>query len=179
MTIAPVLSTEQKKATISENTESKLKRNTNLKINLWGEKMKQNKLYLIAAVLLLFVTSIVAGPKTAEREVIEESYLAGISSGNQGLKVSSTYFLGEMKSSKAVIPLMRILREDNCDGARLAAALALIKIGDARGVFMVKRTVDFNDCAKVRKMAKHLYSAYVIGGEDAAEEDVNFALASL
>ncbi len=141
--------------------------------------MKINKAYLIAVVLSIFVTSIFAGPKTASREVIEESYLAGVNSGNQGLKISSTYFLGEMKSSKAVIPLMRILREDICDGARLAAALALIKIGDARGIYLVKKSIDFNDCAKVRKMAKHLYLAYKLGEGEAAEKDVNFALASL
>lgn len=141
--------------------------------------MKQNKHYLVTTLLLILVTSIFAGPKTSSREVIEESYIMGVTSENEGLKVSSAYFLGEMKSSKAVIPLMRILREDNCEGARLAAALALIKIGDARGVFMVKRTVDFNDCAKVRKLAKHLYAAYKIGSEEKAVKDVNFAIAAL
>ena len=141
--------------------------------------MKRTKMYLIVIVLSIFVSSVFAGPKTISKEVIEDSYIAGVTSENQGLKVSSAYFLGEMKSSKAVIPLMRILREDNCDGARLAAALALIKIGDARGIYMVKKSVNFNDCEKVRRLAKHLYASYLQGGEEAADRDVSFAIVAL
>lgn len=144
--------------------------------------MKHKKYLLLALFLTLFTTSLLAGSNSANRDAIENNYIEGIKSDNQGLKVSAAYFLGEMKSSKAVIPLMRILREDNCDGARLAAALALVKIGDARGVYMVKKAVDFNDCEKVRKMAKHLYASYITGQLDIseiAEQDVNFALAVL
>ena len=144
--------------------------------------MKSIKYLLIALVLSFFTTSLWAGPNSANRDLIEQNYIQGVTSENQGLKVSSAYYLGEMKSSKAVIPLMRILREDNCEGARLAAALALVKIGDARGIYIVKKAVDFNDCEKVRKMAKHLYAAYITGESDLSEiadSDVNFALASL
>lgn len=144
--------------------------------------MKHKKYFLLALILTLFTTSLFAGSNSANRDAIENNYIEGIKSDNQGLKVSAAYFLGEMKSSKAVIPLMRILREDNCDGARLAAALALVKIGDARGIYIVKKAVDFNDCEKVRKMAKHLYASYISGQLDVseiAEQDVNFALAVL
>lgn len=144
--------------------------------------MKHKKYFLLALILTLFTTSLFAGSNSANRDAIENNYIEGIKSDNQGLKVSAAYFLGEMKSSKAVIPLMRILREDNCDGARLAAALALVKIGDARGIYIVKKAVDFNDCEKVRKMAKHLYASYITGQLDVseiAEQDVNFALAVL
>ncbi len=141
--------------------------------------MRQSKLFLIFVVLSIFVTSTFAGPNPNTRETIEQNYIEGINSDNTGLKVSSAYFLGEMKSDKAVIPLMKILREDNCDGARLAAALALIKIGDARGVYLVKRSIDFNDCEKVRKMARHLYSAYLTGGTELADVDVSYAYLAL
>ncbi len=144
--------------------------------------MKYKKICLLAAFLLIVTTNLLARPNSADRNIIEENYIAGVSSDNHGLKVSSAFFLGEIKSSKAVIPLMRILREDKCDGARLAAALALVKIGDARGVYMVKKAVDFNDCEKVRKMAKHLYASYITGQLDVseiAERDLNFALAVL
>ena len=125
--------------------------------------MKLTKYFVVVLFLTLFTTSLLASPNKAEREVAEENYLEGVQSENVGLKVSCAFFLGEMKSTKAVIPLMRILREDNCDGARLAAALALVKIGDARGIYMVKKSVEFNDCPKVRVLAKHLYTAYVTG----------------
>lgn len=141
--------------------------------------MKNKKMFFALTFLTILITSVIAGSKVIPPDLIEENYLVGISSTNQGLKVSSAYFLGEIKSSKAVIPLMKILREDKSESARLAAALALAKIGDARGIFMVKRTVDFNDHEKVRKLAKHLYSAYLIGDEQTAHYDVNFALAVL
>lgn len=142
--------------------------------------MKNRRFNLIVLVLLVFATSLFAGPNKASREIIEQNYIEGINSENLGLKVCSAYFLGEMKSQKAVIPLMAILRGDNSDGARLAAALALVKIGDARGVYMVKRTVDFNDCEKVRKLAKHLYSAYLQGDtEMLAQSDVTYTFLAL
>lgn len=136
-------------------------------------------MFFVLTFLGILITSVFAGSNAIPTELIEENYLVGISSTNQGLKVSSAYFLGEMKSSKAVIPLMKILREDKSESARLASALALVKIGDARGIFIVKRTIDFNDHEKVRKLAKHLYSAYLIGDEQTAHNDVNFALAVL
>ncbi|HET54703.1 MAG TPA: hypothetical protein ENN33_05740 [Ignavibacteria bacterium] len=141
--------------------------------------MKNKKMFFVLTFLAILITSVFAASKAILTDIIEKNYLVGISSTNQGLKVSSAYFLGEMKSSKAVIPLMKILREDKSESARLASALALVKIGDARGIFMVKRTVDFNDHEKVRKLAKHLYSAYLIGDEQTAHNDVNFALAVL
>ena len=41
------------------------------------------------------------------------SLLAGLKSDNKGLRSSSAYMLGELNVSSAVIPLMRILRNDN------------------------------------------------------------------
>lgn len=141
--------------------------------------MRHNKLFLLALVLSIFATSIIAGNNPAARENAERNYLEGIKSENTGLKVSSAYFLGELESKKAVIPLMKILREDDCDGARLAAALALVKIGDGRGVYLVKKSIDFNECEKVRKLAKHLYSAYLSNGAELAELDVEYASLAL
>ncbi len=141
--------------------------------------MKRNRFLLLTIVLTFLATVIMADQKPQPREVIEQNYIEGINSDNTGLKVSSAYFLGEMRSDKAVIPLMAILRGDDCDGARLAAALALVKIGDARGIYMVKKSIDFNDCEKVRKLAKHLYSAYLSGGTELADLDVNYAVVAL
>ncbi|MDZ7764996.1 MAG: hypothetical protein U5K00_11280 [Melioribacteraceae bacterium] len=72
--------------------------------------MKNRRFNLIVLVLLVFATSLLAGPNKASREIIEQNYIEGINSENLGLKVSSAYYLGEMKSQKAVIPLMAILR---------------------------------------------------------------------
>lgn len=143
--------------------------------------MKHISYLLLALLLTLFTTSLLAGSNSASRETIEKNYIQGVQSENEGLKISAAYFLGELKSTKAVIPLMKILRDDKCDGARLAAALALVKIGEPRGLFMVKRSAVFNDCEKVRKMAKQLYTAYLFGSKtkDMVDEEVSSAIAAL
>jgi hypothetical protein len=91
---------------------------------------------------------------------IEDNYLTGLNSDNQGLKVSSAYFLGDMKSHKAVIPLMKMFRNEKNDGAKLVAAWSLLKIGDARGVFLIKRESELGNCEGINCMLHQLYEDY-------------------
>jgi hypothetical protein len=95
-------------------------------------------------------------------EAIEANYLAGLNSGNHGLEVSSAYFLGNIKSSKAVIPLMKMFRDEKNDGAKLVAAWSLLKIGDARGVFLVKRESELGNCGGINCMLHQLYEDYCL-----------------
>ncbi|MEJ2613525.1 MAG: hypothetical protein P8Z35_01055 [Ignavibacteriaceae bacterium] len=95
-------------------------------------------------------------------EAIEANYLAGINSDNQGLKVSSAYFLGNMKSSRAVIPLMKMFRNEKNNGAKLVAAWSLLKIGDSRGVFLVKRESELGNCDGINCMLHQLYEDYCL-----------------
>ena len=91
----------------------------------------------------------------------EINYLAGLESDNEGLRGSSAYFLGEINSTKAVIPLMRILRNDESECVRTVAALSLIKLKDARGVHLVKKEINFNDSEKVRDRCERFYAAFL------------------
>ena len=84
------------------------------------------------------------------------NYLTGVNSDNLGLRVSSTYYLGEMKSEEAVIPLMNILKSDTSASARIMAALSLYKIGDARGIFAIKQAIQFDPNEQVKKMCSIL-----------------------
>jgi len=88
---------------------------------------------------------------------IEETLLAGIESSNKGLIVSSVQILGELNSDKAVIPLMKILHSNINDETKIAAALSLYKIGDARGIFAVKQAAKYDDSERVRKMCGNFY----------------------
>ena len=88
---------------------------------------------------------------------IEETLLAGIESSNKGLVVSSAQILGELNSDKAVIPLMKILHSNINDETKIAAALSLYKIGDARGIFAVKQAAKYDDSERVRKMCGNFY----------------------
>lgn len=123
---------------------------------------------LIAILLSLLVTyNVFAGDPVKKQSSIddakiEENYLLGINSDNLGLRVSCAYYLGEMKSEKAVIPLIRMLRSENNEGAKLMAALSLVKIEDTMGLYMVAKQGVFSDSRRVRRMCNKLYNAYKV-----------------
>ena len=106
-------------------------------------------LSLFYAALLYPQDSSKVMPKSGDSEL---NYLMGVKSDNSGLKASSVYYLGEMKSEKAVIPLMEILRTDTSASTRIMAALSLYKIGDARGLHAIKQAIQFDSDEQVKKM---------------------------
>lgn len=128
--------------------------------------MKKQLLFGVIMFSILFITSMNASDKgNAAIEVkkykkIVDNLLVGLESDNEGLKLSSTFHLGEFKAYKSVIALMRILHDDANENARITAALALIKIGDARGVFQVKRASFFDESERVRRMCQKFYLDY-------------------
>ncbi|TSA28784.1 MAG: hypothetical protein D4R68_03515 [Ignavibacteriales bacterium] len=94
-------------------------------------------------------------------ETIELNRLIGLAFDNEGLRVSCAFNLGEMKSQKAVIPLLQILREGKTLEERVIAALSLVKIGNAQGVYLVSRLAKFSDCEKTRRMCERFYTGYL------------------
>lgn len=123
---------------------------------------------LFSMMFLLFALSTISFPQNVTNpysqqdnyEAIEANYLAGFNSGNLGIQTDCAYFLGEMKSHKAVIPLMELFRNATNDGQKLVAAWSLLKIGDERGIALVKREVDFGDCNEIKCMLHHLCRFY-------------------
>jgi hypothetical protein len=122
--------------------------------------MKRTLIILVLLPLFLIAQKQDISNSSITFEEIEQSYLSGLQSDNLGLKVSCAYFLGEIESQKAVIPLMRMLRSAETEQERLIAALSLIKIGDKRGVFLVKRRAEFCDCERTRRFCKNIYTAF-------------------
>jgi HEAT repeat protein len=86
--------------------------------------------------------------------------LTALESDNAGLRESAAYYLGEYRCEEAVIPLMGLLRNDERESTRIVAALALCRIGDARGTFAVKRAVLFDESARVRTLCAWYYTQY-------------------
>ncbi|MDX1701009.1 MAG: HEAT repeat domain-containing protein [Melioribacteraceae bacterium] len=125
-----------------------------------------SRIFLISALLMFFSSSLVFSQDSIQvfskltDEDIELNLLEGVNSDNLGLRVSAAYFLGERKSQKSVIPLMKILREDKSPEARIMAALSLFKIGDDRGLFAVKQAIKFDDNEQVKKMCEILTQMY-------------------
>ena len=94
----------------------------------------------------------------AKFSIIENNYLRGLTVDNLGIKTSSAYFLGEMKSDKAVVPLMNILKNEKDEALRIMAAWSLIKIGDFRGISLVKHVSENCDCKSVKCLCDFFYN---------------------
>jgi HEAT repeat protein len=124
------------------------------------------KKVLITAVALMLASGAMATEQKKAQGIsgqAENNLLVALASENTGLQESAAYMLGEMSSERAVIPLMRMLRSEH-ESSRIVAALALCRIGDARGVFAVKRASRFDDNAQVRQRCAWFYEQYVAPG---------------
>lgn len=133
--------------------------------------MKKLMLPFVLFFLIIATGNIHAGNPSgtvsaAQKDVIVENLLNGLSSGNMGLMVSSAQFLAEYKSVRSVIPLMQMLHESENEESRIAAALSLVKIGDPRGVFAVRQAAHFDESEQVRSMCMKFYCAYLCGKTD-------------
>jgi len=129
--------------------------------------MKTRLLLSVFLVLVITVTSfgsIKPNPVKKDamnRDAVITNLMNGIQSENQGLRISSSYFLGELKSGEAVIPLMRILKSDDNEESRIMAALSLLKIEDSRGLYAIKQAVNFDSSERVKKMCAIFYRDYL------------------
>lgn len=94
---------------------------------------------------------------------ILENLLIGMKSYNKGLCASSTYLLGELCIRKGVIPLLSLLHNAECEEVRILAALSLCKIGDARGIYAVKRACIYDESERVKKLCNLFYKATIAG----------------
>ena len=128
----------------------------------------KTRLLLSLALLFFAALSLYADdpalPVHANRPLIEKNLLVGLTSTNEGLRYSCALRLGEWKSTRAVIPLMAILKQ--CDNFKLktAAAWALCNIGDPRGTCAVKREVAFSNCGKTKLVCAWYYENMVKSG---------------
>ena len=125
--------------------------------------------FTIIFVLLISSLTLASGKdksKNLTYDKIETNLLAGLKSDNFGLRVSSAFMLGEIKSEDAIMPLTRMLRDAGDQRSTTVSAIALIKIGSKRSTYVVKQGIQFNDSEKVRKMCDHLYRAHKQGDLD-------------
>lgn len=99
--------------------------------------------------------------KNFNKELVEQNLLIGINSENTGLRASAAFVAGEIKSDHLVIPLMKLFREEKNDKVRISAALALLKIGDARGIKLIEFASRFDDCCQVKDLCKKFHAFHL------------------
>ena len=128
--------------------------------------MKHFTRILALTVFLLVLSSTIFAGDGKSEVVVKESSIAslleGLTSDNLGLKSSCAYMLGELKVTKAIIPLMRILHSNVNEELRISAALALYKIGTPMSIFTVKQAGRFDESERVRKLAQNFYAEYLV-----------------
>ena len=127
------------------------------------------KTTIVAGVAMLVAALAYAGPADVSRpspdlELTEAKLLDDVHCDNCRLKESAMFDLGELRSEKAVIPLMDVLHSNAEESSRIVAALALCRIGDARGTYAVKRAATFDRSEKVRTLSAWFYNTYVKDG---------------
>jgi HEAT repeat protein len=126
-----------------------------------------NSKVALLLLVLLTITSLGLAAEPAKevrllnREIAVENYLTGLESENSGLMTSSAYYLGELKSEEAVIPLMKILKSSDEEQLRIAAALALLKIGDEKGIYAIKKAIRFDESKRVSDICAKFYNDYL------------------
>jgi len=115
----------------------------------------------ILSILVLFTGNIFAEQPPVVRSMntlaVEKNLIQGVDSDNTGLKVSSAYQLGEIKSEKAVLPLLKMLRNGENEEERIAAALSLTKIGTDKALYFVKSAARFDQSKRVRELCNKFY----------------------
>ncbi len=124
-------------------------------------------------IIILSTTAFAGDNSTKKNEYTQntvESLIGGLNSHNTGLKTSCAYLLGELKITEGIIPLMRLLRNDENEKVRICAAMALYKIGTPISIFAVKQAIRFDESDRVSKLAAKFYYDYLRSNQHA---DVN------
>jgi hypothetical protein len=129
------------------------------------------KLMLVSVVLTAFIlfSANLSSQPVPKRSIqmnenqIFENLLIGAKSCNRGLCGSCVYLMGELRSQKSVIPLLSLLHNAECEEIRILAALSLCKIGDARGIYAVKRAAIFDESERVKRVCSLFYKATIAG----------------
>lgn len=122
--------------------------------------------FLVLTTVILFSATLYSQP-VPKRSIqlnesqISENLLIGMKSCNKGLCASCTYLIGELCCKKGVIPLLSLLHNAECEEIRILAALSLCKIGDARGIYAVKRAAIFDESKRVQRLCNIFYKATV------------------
>ena len=130
--------------------------------------MKRSIVLLSALTLVVLAMPMIAQesilPPGADKALIEDNLLIGLSTNNIGLQRSSALLLGKIQSEKAVIPLMTAFHKNPNENVRIAAAWALCRIGDARGVYAVKMGVKHDASNRVQVTCAWYYDNFVRQG---------------
>jgi HEAT repeat protein len=104
-----------------------------------------------------------------KKSLIVDNLTVGIKSENNGLHTSAALVIYELinesylesgDASKAMIPLLKLLKNGETEEERIAAAMALFQLGNPIGIYQLRGVAVFDDNEKVATICKNLYYSY-------------------
>jgi hypothetical protein len=127
------------------------------------------RVLLIAAVAVAVTMQAIGGDKVpvtprVTKEAVAINLMNGLASDNKGVRESSAFMLGEEKVTRAVVPLMKMLKDSDEESSRIVAALALCRMGEPRGAYAVRMAAKFDNSRRVRTLCAWFYEQYVQPG---------------
>jgi hypothetical protein len=121
---------------------------------------------LLTVLTLVGSTAFAHSPSTRDEylakidwQKVEKSYIGALMSENIGVRKSATGYLAEYRLRGGIQPLIALLKEDKVEQIRMAAALALIMIGEDEGKQAVQDAVLYDGSEKVAKFCESLLTA--------------------
>ena len=138
--------------------------------------MNLTKVVLIGGMLM--VTSLAYAkndPSELNRKnkIAVENLKVGIKSDNSGLKKSSIYYAGYYRITETVPALTEQIKKESDPKTRILIALVLYKIGDEKGIGLVKELAAKDSNPEVRRMCTCIYDAYINGNSGSFSLSVN------
>ena len=130
----------------------------------------KNFVAVLLSIILVAAVSIPAQELTPEKkEAAVNNLTVGVNSDNSGLRASSACqiyrliedkYLKDADASKAMIPLLNMLENGTSEDERIAAAVALYKLGNAIGIYRLRGVALFDSNERVGMICKNLYYTY-------------------
>ncbi len=133
---------------------------------------------MLASILLLsslmFAPLLAAGADlttSTNKGEIAANLVAGITSDNEGLRVSSAVVITEVIDnsiaspedfSASLIPLLKMLDNGSTEMERITAAVALYSLDNGIGIYRLRGSARFDKSEKVRIVSKNLYYSFHI-----------------
>jgi HEAT repeat protein len=125
-----------------------------------GEIMKQLIITAFAAISIF--TSAFAAPSdnsntsTIDWQKAEKNYIVALSSSNTGLRLSAANYLAAYRLTGSVKSLIEVLQTDKVEQLRMAAAVALVQLGNKEGIDAVKDASFYDGSEKVARFCEQL-----------------------
>jgi HEAT repeat protein len=122
---------------------------------------------VLMAALLTAGSLTYAGAKSTDPNIngknAIENLKTGIKSDNVGLKKSAIYYAGYYRVSETVPELTESVKNETEPSIRILVALVLYRIGDEKGINLVKNMAANDKSPEVRRMCTCIYNAYETG----------------